>query len=68
MIYQQGDFVVVDEWRLGVVDRHFYEGPKRRYVVRYGSDGPHEQVSDTRLRFASAKEVREMEVGREDQL
>lgn len=62
MIYERGDYVVLDGSRIGMIKRHFYEGEKRRYVVQLGTDGPFEQASEYRLRPASAKEARDLEV------
>ncbi len=64
MIYQKDDYVVVDNWRIGLIHRHFYEFSKRRYVVQFGAGGPFEQISPDRMRPASEVEARNLEVDR----
>jgi hypothetical protein len=61
-IYRRGDYVVVDEGRVGLVNRYFYEETRRRYVVQFGAAGPFEQVSPERMRFATTREERDLEV------
>lgn len=65
VIYEKGDFVVVDGSRIGLVERRFREDGKRRYVLKMGADGPHEQASEARLRPASVEEARNLEVARD---